>query len=185
MKTAMTNSSTLHLTKAYQIDLSKISEGFAYSPIFCYAENLNKAKSELLGKIKYEGMELLYGKDEITYLNIPVIRYEEADLHEFEGEYITKNEIDRIQQKRKRLEYFQAILDDESVSHCYIRKGSYYRPRAAGYTSYLCFAGIYTKEEAIQHGKSCNELQIIPIDTAEHNKMIEEEIKELQSRIII
>jgi hypothetical protein len=171
-------------TKAYQIDLSRISEGFAYSEIFCYALSMNQAKSELLKKTKYEGLGLFF-KDEITYLNIPVIRYPEADLIAFEGDYKTQRQIDEIQQKRKRLEYFDTILNNPEVSHCYIRKhGSYYRPNASGYTSWMSFAGIYAKEDAVGHGKSCDELQIIPIDNPEHNKMIEEQIQDLRLRLI-
>jgi hypothetical protein len=172
-------------TKAYQIDLTRISEGFAYDTIFCHALSINEAKSKLLHKVRYDGMELLYEKEELSYTNIPVIRYKDGDLHEFEGEFITQREIDRIIQKRKRNEYFDTILNNESVSHCYIRKhGSYYRPNASGYTSFQVFAGIYTKDDAVKHGRSCDDLQIIPIDSAEHNRMIQEEITDIQSRLI-
>lgn len=173
-------------TKAYRIDLSKIlSEGFLYDDIFCYATSRNEAKYKLLEKIRYDGMQLLYSSDEITYMNIPVIRYKEADLLPFEGNYITQREIDILLMKRERLNNFDAILNDASVSHCYIRKhGSYYRPDACGYTIMRAIAGVYTKEEAVSHGKSCDDLHIIPINTSEHNQMILDEIKDLQSRLI-
>jgi hypothetical protein len=172
-------------TKAYQIDFSKISEGFTFDVIYCHAVTMNEAKYSLLKKIRYDGLKLLYSDEEISYKNIPVIRYKNADLIEFEGKYIMRSEIDRIIAKRKRQDYFNTILDNPTVSHCYIRKhGSYYRPHACGYTSFRSFAGIYTKQDAVKHGNSCDELQIIPIETTDHNQMIEDEIKYMQSRII-
>jgi len=172
-------------TKAYRIDLSKIQDGFMCTNIFCYAQSLNKAKSELLDKIKYDCLELPCSDEKINYLNIPVIRFPDFDLQEFEGQYLTKYQIEGFIQKRKRLEYFNTILNNQEVTHCYIRKhGSYYRPHAAGYTAIRMLAGVYTKEDAIRHGKSCDDLQIIPINNAEHNKMIELEIEELKARVL-
>ena len=78
----------------------------------------------------------------------------------------------------KRLE------NNKKVTHCYIKKGPYYRPNACGYTDYVVRAGVYTKEEAIEHAKHCRELRLIPINVAEHNKFIKEEIQDLLSRIL-
>lgn len=172
-------------TKAYQIDLNKISEGFCFDVIYCHARNRNEARSQLLKKVRYDGLELKHSSKDISYSTIPVIRYKDADLIEFEGEYLCSLDIDKIKDKRKRIEYLDGILKDENVSHCYIRKhGDYYRPNACGYTSFKCFAGIYTKKDASDQGKSCHELQIIPINNAEHNAMMEGYITELQTRII-
>jgi len=70
------------------------------------------------------------------------------------------------------------------ITHCYIRKGSYYRPNACGYTDYQAKAGIYTKEDALKHAEHCSELTLIPIENAKHNAMLLEEVNELLSRII-
>lgn len=52
----------LQLTqKAWQINFDKIDEGFLYSERVCYAENRNKAKSELLSKCKKD-YEVLISK---------------------------------------------------------------------------------------------------------------------------
>ena len=64
------------MEKCYQINLSKINEGYLYSEESCYAESLGKAKSELLSRLHYSNMRLKYPyDDELTFLNIPVIRY--------------------------------------------------------------------------------------------------------------
>ena len=47
---------------------------------------------------------------------------------------MTKTELNRIEKSKR-------------ITHCYIRKGLYYRPDASGYTSDITKAGIYTKEE--------------------------------------
>lgn len=171
--------------KGYQINLDKISEGYLYSPVFCVAESVNKAKSELLKKVYYDDMKLIHSGKNVTYTTIPVIRYPEADLKDFEGKLLVQHEINVILEKRKREQYFQSIIDDVNITHCYIRKhGSYYRPHASGYTQFRSFAGIYEKNDAIKHGRSCGELIIIPINTEEHNKMIMDEINDFKNRLI-
>lgn len=170
---------------AYKIDLNKIEEGFLFSDVVCHAESLNKAKYKLLEKVRYDGMKLKYYDEELSYLNIPVVRHPDADLVEFEGDFITQDEISQILHQRERLNRFESILADQNISHCYIRKhGNYYMPNGCGYTQLKVRAGIYTKEDAIGHGKSCGDLQIIPINIQEHNEMIESEIQELTSKII-
>lgn len=171
-------------TKAYKINLNRIDEGYSYSEVICHASTFNEAKSRLLQKVRYDGMKLRLG-DDLTYLNIPVVRAKEYDLVDFEGKYISQFEVHEILDKRKRMDYFNSILTDQSVTHCYIRKhGSYYRPNACGYTQIKAFAGVYEKSDAISHGKSCSDLQIIPINSAEHNKMIESEIEDFKTRLI-
>lgn len=54
----------------------------------------------------------------------------------------------------------------------------------SGYTSYKSKAGVYEKIVAINHGKSVESITIIPIDKVEHNKMIQDEINELEKKII-
>ena len=39
--------------KAYEIDLDKLDEGYLSDSIICYAENSNKAKTELLKKVNF------------------------------------------------------------------------------------------------------------------------------------
>ena len=76
------------------------------------------------------------------------------------------------------------IENKKSITHCYISKGSYYRPNHSGYTDYLSRAGVYEKADAIDSAKKCRELTLIPITTHEHNAMILLEVRDLLTRII-
>lgn len=171
-------------TKAYQIDLDRLDEGYLSDTIMCYANNVNEAKKKLLQEVKYDNWKLKYTGDELTYLNIPVIRRKSDDKILFEGQAVTEIEKNRILYKRERLSLLENILNDKNIKYCYIKKGSYYRPNSCGYTDFQYRAGVYSKEEAVQSAKSCDELTIIPIDILEHNKMINNEISELSSRLL-
>lgn len=76
------------------------------------------------------------------------------------------------------------IANSKKITHCYITKGAYYRPNHSGYTDYRTRAGVYPKAEAIDSAMRCKDLTVIAIDNHEHNKMLIEEIKDLQSRLI-
>lgn len=76
------------------------------------------------------------------------------------------------------------IAKSKKITHCYIRKGSYYRPESCGYTDYMEKAGVYTKDDAVRHAERCDELTLVPIDNARHNEMIMEAVKDLLSRYI-
>lgn len=171
--------------KAYRIDLSKIQDGFMYrySEVMCHAEKLTKAKKELLKIASIEGL-LLRGKQELTYLNIPVIRHKIEDIVVFIGSEMTRYAAQsQIKQHKKDQKLFE-ILDDESITHCYIKKGPYYCPNYCGYTDHLHEAGVYTKEAAIDHVRFVNGCYAIPIDVDKHNNMIKEKIADLSTRII-
>jgi hypothetical protein len=170
--------------KAYQIDLSKIEEGFLYDTIMCYADNANQAKQILLRENRYENLILSKSNEEVNYLTIPVIRRKSDDKIIFEGKAVTETEKNRILFKRERLAKLDAILNDESIKYCYIRKGNWYRPNACGYTDFKHRAGVFTKEEAVSDAKSCQELDIVPINIVEHNEMINSEISCLSSRLL-
>lgn len=170
--------------KAYVLNLEKIKDGWLVSEVKCYAENKNEARSNILGEIRWDDLKLKNG-DEITYLNVPILRKKEDDLYEFEDKDIPQWRINQILDERKRHEEYDVFLNDNSVKWCYIRKGGmYYRPNSSGYTEYQIYAGVYTKEEAIEDAKSCSELRIIPINIEEHNNKLNRTIEDLKSRII-
>lgn len=172
------------IEKGYSINLNRIDEGFMYSEETVTAPNRSEAKSKLLRKVRYDDMKLKHGET-LTYLNIPVVRNKDFDIVDFEGKPTPRHEIDRILRTRKRNEYFQSIIDNPNVTHCYIRKGgSYYRPNSCGYTEFVTRAGVYEKEEAVKHGVSCSDLGIEPINTEEHNQRLQKEIDEMKSRLI-
>lgn len=171
--------------KAYGVDWSKISMGDYYQgnirPV--YTETRAKAKYLLLSEL--DGYELLLSDDEIKYTNAPVIRYKDYDLYMFEGKELTLNQIENEIYKQKRLVELQQILDDATISHCYIYKGGYYRPNSCGYTDRRDRAGVFTKEEAVSSAKSCLDISVIPIVKNEHNIMIQEQIDELKERLLV
>jgi len=170
--------------KAYEIDFSKINEGYLSSGEICLADTIGKAKSILLDRIKYESWKLKYSDDDITFTNIPVVRRKTSDLHIFEGSPVPMWRINEILSERERFKKFDVILNDESIKYCYIRKGSYYRPNSCGYTDMIHRAGVYTKEEAVSEGKFCRDITIQPIVISDHNEMINKEINDLKSRLL-
>ena len=172
--------------KAYELNLDKINEGYLCSPVICYAPDRGKAKTILMNKIRYEGYTISSTGKELDLLNMPIKRAKDYDRIEFEGQYLTKHKISSILEERERNNELDGILNNPSITHCYIKKrGAYYRPGSSGYTDYQHRAGIFSKIEAVSDGKSCNELVIIPINIEEHNKMIEDEINSLKTRIIL
>lgn len=170
--------------KSYRIDFSKIDEGYLASDTICHADSLGKAKSKLLDEIKYDGWKLRTG-EEVSFVNIPVVRSKETDLYEFEGEKISIYKINEILNERERQLELDKMLSNESIKFCYIRKGSYYMPNSCGYTQFRHKAGVYEKADAVSHARSCRELTIIPINIEEHNKAINEEINDLKTRLIV
>ncbi len=76
------------------------------------------------------------------------------------------------------------IAKDPAITHCYISKGSYYRPGAAGYTDFRHKAGVFEKMDAIDQAEGCKDLWLEPIDIKKHNAMLIEEAKEIISRFI-
>ncbi len=78
------------------------------------------------------------------------------------------------------IEYMEA----SNARYFYIRKGPYYRPGASGYTDFRTKAGIFTKAEAVDHARKSRELTLIPVNEADHNAALREEIEELSTRLI-
>jgi len=175
----------LELTKkAFEINFSKIEEGYLYSPEVCYAKNRNEAKSKLLAQTKYESIMLCGEDEEVTYLNIPVLRCSHLDKYSFEGKELTEQEIEEKLDEIKRLSILDEILNNQHIQYCYIRKGSYYRPNSCGYTDFKHRAGVYEKSDAVSQAKSCSDIWLERIDIEEHNKMMQDEIRDLTSRLI-
>jgi len=171
--------------KAWKVDLDRIDEGYLWHAEIVYSESRNTAKSKLLEAYSHDLNLNDCDKTEVNYLNIPVIRAKEYDKYEYGGEILS---IDEIIEKKRRIERhskLDAIMNDESITHCYIYKnGSYYADNHCGYVGSKTRAGIYTKEDAVSSGRSCDQLYIDPINTKEHNEMVQSEIEKLQKRLI-
>jgi hypothetical protein len=172
------------VSKAYEIDFSKIEEGFLYSERICYAKNRNEAKSILLKENKYENIYIKGTDDEVNYLTIPVIRCTNADKIIFESKEVVRSQIDELIKERERIAKLDEIANNPNIKYCYIIKGSYYRPNNRGYTSLRFEAGVYPKDEAVSHAKSVREIRLEWVDIEEHNKMINQKIAELQGRLL-
>ncbi len=172
------------VSKAYEINLDELDEGYLSDSIICYAENLNKAKVKLLKEIQYDNWILKKSGKELTYLNIPVKRIKSADKVIFEGKEIIRCSIDKLIEERERLAKLDEIANNPNIKYCYIIKGSYYRPNWCGYTSLKFDAGVYPKDEAVGHAKSVREIRLEWVDVEEHNKMINEKIAELRRQLL-
>lgn len=170
--------------KAYEIDRDRLEEGYLSDNIICHAENLNKAKVELLRTVRYDDWRLKYINKELTYLNIPVKRIKIYDKVIFEGQEITRNEIDKIIRERERNEKLNKILNDSNIEYCYIWKSGYYKPNSSGYTYLKHEAGIFPKKEAVNSAKSVQDITLEPVNVNEHNNMIFNIIKQLEKNII-
>jgi hypothetical protein len=171
------------IKKGYSINLDKIDVGYLYAEIATTAESIGKAKSQLMANPEIYGMTLKQADEEVNYLNIPVIRCKEADIVLFEGKETKRYKISEILMERERIAKLDEILNNPEIKYCYIRKGSYYRPNSSGYTDMRYRAGVYLKKDAYNSALSCRDLTIIPIDIEEHNKMIQDEINELSTRL--
>ena len=172
--------------KAWCIDWSKIDEGYYYSgnidPV--YANSRSKARSIFFKETNicdYQPTNM----EDIEYITIPLLRDKECDKFEYKGEILSISEIERKKLNDKRLTEFRDIENDESITHCYIYKnGYYYADNHCGYVSAQNRAGIYTKKDALSSGRSCRELHIEPVNTEDHNKMVNNEIEKLKNRLI-
>ncbi len=162
------------IQKGYELNLSKIDEGYLCSPVVVTAYNRGKAKVAMFQKIGYDGLKLAWSQGEgITFLNMPIRRNKEADVVEFEGTEMKRYKIEQILRDRDKEAEWQKVLNDPSITHCYIKKGNYYRPNYSGYTDFRHRAGIYTKQDAIGCCRSCGDLWVLPIDNNEHNAYIQ------------
>jgi len=170
--------------KAWGINWNRIMEGDYYrgniDPV--YAETLGKAKSQLLKEAS--DYSLKYG-EEITFLNIPVIRCKRGDKFIFEEKELRINEIEDILRKREKEKEFDIILNNTEITHCFIMKGgAYYCNNYCGYTEFYFNAGVYTKKQAVSEAIRCDEINIIPIDIIEHNKKINQKIEDLKLKLL-
>lgn len=167
--------------KGYKIDLYKIQDTYLWCEKYCQSDNINQARRQLLELVRYDDMKLSNG-DELTYLNIPVIRASGFDIVVYNGEKKERWRVESDIFENKRISELEELCS--KYEYFYISKGSYYCPDYCGYTARKEFAGVYKSKDAFSHAKGCREITLIPINIEEHNKMIENAISDLSSRII-
>lgn len=173
------------IKRSYKIDLTRINDSYLSDSYYsCVADSLNQARSILYDKARGGGLELKSG-DKLSLVNLPVVRNPVGDLYLFEGRCLSFSEISDVLFEKTRISELDSLLNNDSVSYCYIKKGSYYyRENSCGYTSNKLYAGVYIKQEAINIVKSCTSLTLIPIDIERHNSMIDAAIEDLKTRLI-
>lgn len=171
--------------KGWEVVTSDIQESYHFGDINCTAHTRGEAKSKFMKMGEVEGMMTIYN-DEITFLNIPIRRCKAIDKVIYKGNIIRRNRIPEIIEVEKRREELKYIMDNETISHCYIRKrGEYYRSGFSGYTSLKECAGVYTKKEAVDHVGVSLDIFIIPIDIQEHNNYLQERINSIKEKLIL
>ncbi|MCT4156995.1 hypothetical protein HZP35_18850 [Elizabethkingia anophelis] len=172
------------VSKAWGLNLSKIPEFWYYDNVICNAGTRGEAKSKLLSMPDVYDLILNDG-EKVTFLNIPVARKKEFDKVMYNGEVITRNSMKSIIELEKHEIELDKILLDNSITHCYIKKrGQYYQDNYNGYTDYVIAAGIYPKEDAVNHGRRTLELSIVPIDNKAHNEYLQNHINAVSARLI-
>lgn len=170
--------------KAWGINWDKINEGGYYAgnvpPVA--AESIGQAKVLLWPDIQDY---ILSDGSHMEFITMPIKRFPQSDLFEFEGGLHTEWQIEELKTERERKRKLSSILEDSDISHCYIiKRGLYYGDNMCGYTDYRSKAGVYTKSDAVSHAMSCHEVSVRVIDKEDHNNLILEQIKALRSRII-
>lgn len=168
--------------KAYSVDHDK---SYASSHYYTLATSAIQARSKLWKMIEPPEFILLLNDSIATKDTLPVVRYPIQDIVMFEGEEYSRVKVYHILGDRKRLADLDSILANEGIKYCYIKKnGYYYRPGAKGYVEDFVDAGIFTKEEAIDHAKGCLSIEVIPVVIDNHNAEILNRINDLQSKLI-
>lgn len=171
--------------KCWRLRTQDISEGHYLDQLFVYAPDRGKAKNLFIKSGNLDSYTIGWDRDEINYLNIPVVRQKEDDRVMFEGNVVVKSHIPKIIRERERLNELENIKSKPDIDYCFIvKRGLYYRPNSCGYTTNKLEAGVYNKGYAVRSAKSCDELTIIPINVKEYNTEIQNKINELQYKII-
>ncbi|PAC27845.1 hypothetical protein [Flectobacillus sp. BAB-3569] len=172
--------------KAYRIIPRRLEQPYLVDDIYCWASNKNKAKSKLYKETKNWQLKLRFTFDYLTYFNIPTERFYEMDRVIFNNKVVVRSTINALIERDKRNEKIQEILQNDEITHCYIRKGGYYyRDNARGYTELIYEAGVYPKAEAVKLARPSDEIYLIPIINSEHDKMIQDKIEEIAKRCIL
>ena len=174
--------------KAWSLNAAACSEPWHVDDGFVvYASTRNKARSIMVKQCLSEGFTDVGGND-FTYKNVPISRCNRFDKYLYRGEVLTLVRIQERQATEKHYAEADKLVVDNPNGFAYIKKGGYYYgPNHCGYTERLTDAGVYDIKEAARCVKGCglrDHMFVIPIKIEEHNKMIEEKIAELKSKLI-
>lgn len=173
------------LKKAWRLNPNQFKEPW-FAPDGVYmAETKGKAKAAAM--LDIEGMKDKW-EDEITFLTVRLERSPYNDLYLANGERKTKARIESDKIYQERADRLRNLIISNPDAKAYIKKGGYlYRPNACGYTERKIEAGVYTVQEAVQSvlGSSLGDyMDVVIINIDEHNKMINDYIETLKTRLI-
>ena len=173
--------------KAWAINPHNFKEPhFAPDGIF-HATSPGQAKLKILREIRYEDHKTYTG-DDITFLNIKIKRAPSADTYKLGEQTKSLSQIQYELEVKERNEKLEKLIQDNPGAKAYIAKGGlYYRPGSCGYTERLVDAGVYSIEHAAREVRGCSlgdHMRVAVIKTEEHNKMINDKIEDLKSRLI-
>ena len=144
-----------------------------------YADKPSEAKSNANDWVNWD----LESKDP-KYTDLRCRRNKSYDIVSYKGKNMKRFMVQVENENDLRNKKLDEILENKNIKYCYICKNGFYRPNFCGYTDFKHRAGVYTKEIAVAHARGVKEIYLERIDIDEHNKMIYEEIKELESRLI-
>lgn len=185
MKTEELIESLPVILKGWQLGVSQLEEPWYYTDLSCRAENRSKAKALFMQMSELDGAKNKWG-DEVTFLNVPVVRCKEVDLVEFNRSQIVRSKVREELKKQDHQNQLDEILKNPDITHCHIMKrGLYYRDNSCGYVESKLGAGVYAKDYACSHAKGILELKIIPINKEEHNKYLTDHIEAIKKRMIL
>lgn len=177
------------IEKAFSLRVEAIvDEPWNWDDIIVYAESRSAAKSK--GVNRFDGAEIKdennYGRyREVRFLDIKAHRHPELDKYDYNGQVLTKEEIEQKQWIEARDNQSLALSKSYPNSLCVIWAGvykSYWGPNRAGYTAKIEHAGKYTTIEAynIVRGSDYSRQQtVILLDTNKYNEEIDKKIQEL------
>jgi len=180
--------------RAYQVNIinldcsnESIARGYVYEPF--YAENEKDARKKALKFLSHDcGIEEDYLQNPLTYITVKVKRYPIDDLIFVDGRLRTREQIKSDNERKERDDSFRKMLADNPWAMAFIRKGGYYyRPGNCGYTEFESEAGVYTIDQAVREclGMSLSDyMRPVLIDVTKHNKMINDKIESLKTRLL-
>ena len=174
-------------SKAFTINNRNFREPYFAPDVTVYADTASKAKSKILSKIKYDECKDIYGEI-INFITLRVMRAKSADKYLVDGQLKTLHDIEYDRKVKEKNERLDLLVAQNPNAKAFIKKGgSYYCSNYCGYTERKTEAGIYSIEDAVKSAKGCSlgdYMDVVILDPIEHNKMINDKINELKSKLI-
>jgi hypothetical protein len=160
------------IEKAWSLDLDAISGGHCCGEIIVYAETRGKAKSKMM-ETDASDYVLNITEEDITFLNVPVIRAKNLDTVKLENKEMVRNRamsyLDQLE-KRNKIELHSSEKFHRQHTREYLGNAiGFWALNGRGYTIDPEKAHIYTKAEVLEsfgaYGWDCQTF-FIPVEAA-------------------